>query len=224
MTLSHADARAILSSAFPGRSPAWYQAVQAVALGEGGYGNGWKNADVAEGGVTYSNRGEGSNNWGAIQCGHSTTPGGDCGAGCFPNIDHHADGTPYQGCFKVYATPEEGAAGFVYVMTDNGPGVHNRASVEAALEATDANGAVSADAIAQAMHDTGYFEASVDSYAQGIARHAAQIAQALGEPLVVLRAGDVGPPATGGGIGVVEVVCGVGLVIAAYFAAGGRIG
>src|SRR5689334_25033902 len=133
--VTEAQARAILVSRFPGRSPAWYQATQAIAKGEGSYGNGWKNAIVdgkgkpwVEGvstGDRYTNAGEGSNNWGATQCGHATTPGGDCGPGCFPNLDHHGDGRPYQGCFKKYATPEDGAADFVFILTDNGPGAHN---------------------------------------------------------------------------------------------------
>ncbi len=195
------QARSILANAYPGRSPAWYQAVQAVARGEGQYGNGWRNGIVdgkgkpwvdASQGPQFVNEGEGSNNWGANQTSASDPDS-------FRNLDHHANGQPYQGHFKKYATPEAGASGFVFVLTDNGP-TRNRASVAAVLDNPDSNGNLSADAIAEAMHTTGYFELRTDLYAGNIARNAAKIAAALGEPQRVFRSVDL-PAGTPGSLG-----------------------
>lgn len=219
--VTEAQARQILVNAFPGRSQAWYQAVQAIARGEGHYGNGWRNADITIDGVTYINRGERSNNWGAIQCGHATTPGGDCGPGCFPNLDKHANGKPYQGCFKKYPTPEAGAADFVYVLTDNGP-ERNRASVAAALDDEDASGYLDADAIAEAMHATGYMERAADAYAKNIAGNAVAIAQTLGEPQLVFRRDDLAPPSTSPS-SILGGVCGLLLLIAGAYVGGVRL-
>jgi len=199
MSISHAQARQILVNRFPRRSPAWYQGTQAVAYGEGGYGNGWTNAVVdgkgkpwvdASQGPQFQNACAGSNNWGADQT--KASDPNSC-----PNLDHHSNGAPYQGHFKTYPTPEDGAADFIFVLTDNGPGAHNRAAVAAVLDAPDSNGNLSADAIAEAMHTTGYFELRTDLYAQGIAKRAATIAKALGEPQRVFRAADMPPAAPG---------------------------
>jgi hypothetical protein len=70
-----------------------WQAVQAVALIESSYGQGWKPP------------GNGSNNTGAVQC-----PG--CGDNCFEYVDSHPnpDGssTKYRVCFKRYASLVDG--------------------------------------------------------------------------------------------------------------------
>jgi hypothetical protein len=217
--VSDADARAILVSRFPSRSPAWYQATQAILRGEGDYGNGWKNG-VVDGkgkpwidpsqGPQFVNQCAGSNNWGADQT-KASDPNG-----C-PNLDHHGDGSPYQAHFKTYANPEDGAADAVFVLTDNGPGPHNRASVAAALDDANADGNLNADAIAEAMHMTGYFELRTDLYAAGIVRNAIAIAKKLGEPQRVFRASDLPSPSllASSSTGVVELSL---VAVAAAFA------
>ena len=121
-----------------------------VARHESGYGTGWKGEMV------------GSNNWGAIQA--STPP---CTPGVSaPNVDTHpnADGTstPYTSCFKVYATPEAGAADLLHVLFV----VNKRQSVRNAANTG------SIYAVAKAMHDTGYYEgfgSTVEQRVQGYA-------------------------------------------------------
>ncbi len=174
------EARAVLLEAFElrGITPTLpeLQVAQAIARFEGGYGGGWKDAGV------------GSNNWGAVQCGH-TAP---CGPGCFEYGDTHADGTGYRGCFRIYETPAKGAADFLREL-------YRREGVPEAMRAGDAT------RVAQRMRETGYFEAPAARYALAIENNAKDLAAQLGEPLKVRRGGGlVSPPATkssGGGIG-----------------------
>ncbi len=158
------QARAVLREAFALRSIAptlsELQGVQAVTRFEGGYGGGWKGAGV------------GSNNWGAVQCGHYAP----CAAGCFEYGDTHADGKKYRGCFRIYASPAEGAADVVREL-------YRRDGVPEGLRAGDAT------RIAERMRATGYFEAPADRYAKAIETHAAEIAGNLGETLRVRRGG-----------------------------------
>jgi hypothetical protein len=145
------------------------QAVQAIALHESSYGFALKTPD-----------GTPSNNWGAVQCGsgwHAVdclTPQ-ECPAGCFVHRDTNAKGVCYLACFRQYAEPFLGAKDFVRTLA----GVASRARVKAAL------GYGNATVIAREMRSSGYFEASVKSYAAGIGTRAKQIASALGEPVYV---------------------------------------
>lgn len=177
--VSDQDARAVLLGAYAlrGESPslAELQTAQAVARFEGGYGGGWTGSGV------------GSNNWGAIQCGHRAP----CGEGCFEYGDSDAAGVGYRGCFRRYDTPEEGAAALLHQL-------YRREGVPAAMRAGDAT------ATATRMRATGYFEAPASRYALAIEQNAADIADALGEPLRVRRGGGLVPGARssdGGSVG-----------------------
>lgn len=97
----HVWARGVLERAAKTRglvpSRAELQGWAAVALVETQYGGGWKGAMA------------GSNNWGAVQA----KPGQPSA----PWQDEHPDGTVYQQPFRVYASPEEGAADLIRHVT-----------------------------------------------------------------------------------------------------------
>lgn len=145
------------------------QAVQAIALHESGYGYALK---TPEGAPSY--------NWGSIQCGAGwkavdcLTPQ-TCPAGCFAHQDTNAKGVCYVACFRQYPDPVSGAKDFLRVLC----GVPSRARVRACI------GYGNSTVIAREMRASGYFEASVKSYAAGIGNRAKQIATALGEPVYV---------------------------------------
>lgn len=145
------------------------QAVQAIALHEGGYGFALKTPDNMP-----------SHNWGAIQCASGWTrvdplSPQTCPAGCFAHGDTDAKGNGYNGCFRQYAEPMLGARDFVHVLC----GVASRKRVLACI------GYGNATVIAREMRASGYFEATVKSYATGIGNRAKQIAAALKEPVYV---------------------------------------
>jgi len=145
------------------------QAVQSIALHESGYGYALK---TPEGAPSY--------NWGSIQCGAGwkavdcLTPQ-TCPAGCFAHRDTNAKGVCYLACFRQYADPLLGAKDFVRVLC----GLPSRARVKACM------GYGNSTVIAREMRASGYFEATVKSYADALGRRARQIATALGEPVYV---------------------------------------
>lgn len=225
----HARGRAILAAAWDrlagaGKAKpatvAGLQAAAAIVLGEGGYGDRWQGAGV------------GSNNWGAIQCKSQATP---CPAGCFAQDDTHSDGSKYHACFKVYATPDEGAEDFLKEV------LVRRPDTAAAL----AGEALDADAIARAMYFENYYQGfcqkaaraghfngpnvrnkdqdpicqaeAMGGYAKSIASLAATVATALEEPTLVTRGGaaPASPPASGGGSLVPGAIGGALLVASA---------
>ncbi len=146
------------------------QLVQAVARGESNYGQApFRNLQTGESAVL--------NNWGAIQSGRVP-----CGPDGFEATDHHADGTPYQVCFRRYPSAAAGAAHFLKVL------LVDRPSVREAI----ATGSV--DATAEHMHATHYFELAAEKYADAIWNNANAIARNLGEPLAVHRGGGLGDP------------------------------
>ncbi len=154
-----------------GRDPELHerQIVQAVAVGEGGYGRApYKNRITGETAVI--------NNWGASQCGH----GPPCGAGCFEVTDHHADGTPYNWCYHSFPTPEEGARKYLKVLKQI---VDRRSDFFAALASR------STDVFVQGMKDGGYFELGLAKYQSNVWSNVQKLASALGEPLVVTKEG-----------------------------------
>jgi hypothetical protein len=158
------EARQVVRAAFAKRgmdSPrlAELQAAQAIGRFEGRYGS-WKAA----------------NNWGAIQCGAPPCP-----ENCFGHGDTDAEGVAYAACFRIYATPVDGAADLVREL-------YRREGVPEAMEQGNA------DLIAHRMRATGYFEAPEKLYAKAIASNAKQIALNNGEPLRVVRAGDIKQP------------------------------
>lgn len=158
------EAREVVRAAFAKRgmdSPrlSELQGVQAIGRFEGRYGS-WKAA----------------NNWGAVQCGAPPCPGD-----CFEHGDTDAEGVSYAACFRIYASPVDGAADLVREL-------YRREGVPEAMELGNA------DLIAHHMRATGYFEAPEKLYAKAIASNAKQIALNNGEPLRVVRAGDIRQP------------------------------
>jgi hypothetical protein len=159
-------ARDVLLRAWPSSLPAPSSAellgVQAVGRHEGFYGFASKPPGWA-----------GSNNWGAIQCGH----GPPCdGTDCFEAGDHTATGAAYRTCFRIYKTAEAGAAGLIREL-------YRRPSVAEALRAGDLS------AVALAMRQTGYHETAPAIYAAALERNAAAIREALGEAPPSVAAG-----------------------------------
>jgi hypothetical protein len=145
------------------------QAVQAVARLETGYSTTWKTPGV--------------HNWGAITCNRVATAEGDCGPNCFLSRDHDAQGRVVKRCFRRYAKPLDGVRALLREM------LVRRPAVDAVVNAGDVL------AIAQAMHDTRYFEAPVPKYAHAMLEHAGWIARTLGEPLMLRGAAAAPPPA-----------------------------
>lgn len=153
-----------------GRAPELHeiQLVQAVAKGEGGYGQAsYRNALTGESAVL--------NNWGATQCPH----GPPCGADCFEVTDHHADGSPYQWCYHRFATPEEGAASYLRILKK----IVDRSE----LGFAGALSTRSVDSFVRSMKQGGYFELRLDLYQANVWKHVQEIARALGEPLAVQK-------------------------------------
>ena len=152
---------------FPGDTPTLgeVQTVQAIGRHEGSYGLATKPAAWV-----------GSNNWGAVQCGH----GAPCGASCFETTDTHADGTKYTWCYKKYPDAVTAAADLIRLVTEKRP------TTWQAMRDGDA------DAVARTMGETHYHESKVEKYAAAVARNARELAEHLGETWVVRRAED--PP------------------------------
>lgn len=177
MMLTDLEARRVLRSVAPHLGPAALVAVQAIGRFEGRYGSSFVTAEGP------------ANNWGCIQCLHMPAPTMSrptklpsrtrCAPDGVEAGDVHADGTAYTACFRVYATPEDGARDLVRRLGGYG---ERHAAILATL------GTGSADAVAHAMHATRYFELEPDAYAARIAANARSIASALGEPPLVARA------------------------------------
>ena len=166
------------------------QAVGAIARHETVYGH----ADKPPG---WSD----THNWGAIQCAGTVAP---CPEGCFEAKDTHADGTPYQGCYKVYPSDEAGAFDLIQTLLAKG--------------LRDALASGNAVTLAAAMKKRGYFEDSIDHYSKDIANNAAAIARAMPEPLRVTLGGPSSSSSTTDWI----VVAGVGWLAWREFGKGRR--
>lgn len=174
-------------------TPTELQVVQAVSLGEGGYGLAtYRLLDIAPGPNYGQVIGETprSNNWGAVQAGSPP---------CDPSRSFEAtDSSParrtednpagyYQACFRRYETEDEGCASFLRTLL-----VGSKAFDRSAVREAARGG--SADEVAAAMHASHYFEGfgatvseRVDHYADAIEKNAASIARNLGEPMYVFR-------------------------------------
>ncbi len=189
------------------------QMVQAVSKGEGGYGLATYQllqVEPGEGYGTVIGSSQQTNNWGAVQAGNPP---------CDPNTSFMAtDSSPnrktaenpkglYYACFKRYQTPELGCESFLRTLLI-GSSTFPRHDVKAAV----ASG--SADEVARAMYESHYYEGfgateadRIGHYADAIAKNAASIASALGEPLFVTRGeGLLG----GGGLGFFGACVGIG--------------
>ncbi len=151
------------------------QAAQAIARLESGGGYGVTG--------TSDPAWQGSNNWGAIKCTGTGVP--PCGDTCFEHVDTDGQGQVGIYCFQKYATPDDGAAGFLHELM-------RRPMVAANLGSGNAN------AIAQAMkHAPAYMGLSAIAYGRLIALRAQQVAKAIGEPLYVTL---TGPSSSSSGI------------------------
>ena len=142
MSLSHAQARSILASAFQsvmGRSASISELSysQAIAWLENGYGRAGQFAAMAA---------DGDYNWGSL---HARGSPPDCPAGSRAGSDQG------QVCFQVYPTDEQAAAAFLRVL------VRNRPSVLAAMSG-------SPEDVAHAMKVSGYYTAPESTYAAAI--------------------------------------------------------
>lgn len=184
-----------------GMTPQQIQYVVAVARGEGHYGNGWGSPSaktIADGepwGLT-GKEGVGSNNWGAVQ--------GTGSAGSFPHVDYHADGTPYKGMYKKYATPDEGFLDMARVILNGGKrGAQGAQEIQAAIAQGNLRNAV------YAQHANGYFELNPESYLSAVLSNYAKIAAGIQWPTLLAENGIT--PAVAGGIGGILLFVGVGL-------------
>jgi hypothetical protein len=108
-------------------------------------------------------------NWGAVQASH----GPPCGADSFLVTDTHTDGTPFNFCYKRYASHEEGCADFLRIL------LIKRPSVLAAARSG------SVQDFAQAVFDTRYSELRVEKQVESYWKNVNAIARSLGEPVAV---------------------------------------
>jgi Transglutaminase-like superfamily len=158
----HRWARPILIQAWQnlfGTSPsvAALQMVGGQASLETVYGYGWSAASG----------GQGSNNWGAVDW----TPASS--NDYFESTDHDAQGNTISVKFKKYDTPLDGATDFL-----------NQALIVRPLAMNEVDTG-NATAYADALRRSHYFVAPTDQYALAIYNNAKEIANALGEPLLV---------------------------------------
>jgi hypothetical protein len=157
--MSHAAARQLVVAGFTqvfSRPPSLLEAqfVQAVALLETGYGN-------------WSGPCAGSNNMGSIQDGHPPCdPANSC-----QHTDKHADGTPYEICFKRYPSAFAGFQDLVHELYVKRPSV-----LQAAQQGSIAG-------VAAAMRASHYYEAPLKTYTAGLTKDLGIIAAALHEPM-----------------------------------------
>lgn len=161
-----ARAREILTVAYaelfgPGKIPE-LQIAQGISRGESNYGQaGYRNRETGE---TIIN----TNNWTAAQC-QSRPP---CPEDCFEATDTHEDGSPYQACFRIYATPEDGAKGFLRILYVNRPQVHTAAK----------RGDIRA--VSTLMRESDYFELPLETHIEALTNNTRAVANALNEPWV----------------------------------------
>jgi peptidoglycan hydrolase-like protein with peptidoglycan-binding domain len=177
------------------------QYVVSVAKGEGHYGTGWGSPSPAT--IEASQKfgltgleGVGSNNWGAVQ--------GTGSAGSFPHVDYHADGTPYKGTYKRYATPEEGFLDMARIILNGGKrGAAGSAEIKAAIAQGNLRNAV------YAQHANGYFELNPEKYLSAVLTNYAKIAAGIQWPKLLAENGVT--VAVAGGVGTFLLILGGGL-------------
>lgn len=169
---THAQARQAVIDAFTvvfGHPPSRNQAMfaQAVSLGESYYGSG-----------CFKNRATGTQtcntyNMGAVQC-KQRPP---CPPGCFEATDTHANGEPYQACFRQYASFAEGMEHFIRTLYIGGSGKWNRRPLLDLADAGDIR------AFSTKMRETGYFELHLEAHVKGLTSNLQIISKALNEPM-----------------------------------------
>lgn len=204
------QALAIATRALPTESRAALHLALSVSRGESHYGDGWSvpprpgtlAADQTEALGLTGTEGAGSNNWGAVQA--------TGGAQSFPHLDHHADGTPYEGAYAINPSPEAGFKQVAFEVL--------KPNVRAAAEAGNGTQAV------EAMHADGYFEATPAAYAAMVERNYNAFVAATGEPrLLTFPPSGAQPastssaaPSAGGGL--LDLALAVGLAAATAWA------
>lgn len=151
--MKHAEMRILLRDAFArvfGRDATTpeLQCLQAVAALESNYGAGWKPP------------GNGSFNFGAIQCGASWSGPSFQYTDTRPNSD--GTSTPYVTKFRKYATPIDGAIDLVKVVYLN---LSRDKTVLPAASRGDTLG------FSKAMRDSGYYEGMGATIEQRVANH-----------------------------------------------------
>jgi hypothetical protein len=153
--ITHAEAKRIMdrlgwtpAESLTARAVAWLESGGAP---DGGYGGGW-NVPC-----------KGSNNWGAVTAGRAWT-GATCTYRDSRWDDELGQVVEYETAFRVYPTPEAGAADMArIVLKDN---------VREAIRRGDLRG------VSRAMRDNAYYIGTVP-YEQAIDRHAARMRQAV---------------------------------------------
>jgi hypothetical protein len=175
--MNHRDARILLSEAFrrrfsrePTRPEA--QCLQAVALIETGYGEGWKSP------------GNGSYNLGAIQAGTSWSGETFQYTDTRPNAD--GTSTPYVTKFRKYPSAIAGAEDLVRVVYQVQP--RGRMSRQVTVLPAAASG--DSRKFSRALYETGYYEGfgatpedRINNHHRQIERALKSISAALGEPM-----------------------------------------
>lgn len=167
--MTDVEARAILDRVIPAMGitldTSAVDLVQAVARFETRYGAGWSTSCAAA---------AGSHNWGAIH--------GSCkGANVVQCTDTHEDGTPYDTCFRTYATDDDGATDLVNVLWQM---PHVRRVLR--------GGGGDVSAMATAMRVDRYYEAREDVYVRALVRHWTELRASLGRPVGQGRALAIG--------------------------------
>lgn len=144
------------------------QCAQAIAWLETQYGDGWGPHDS----------GFGSNNWGAVQAGANWT------GATFEHIDTHPNGdgtsTPYVTRFRLYPTPQMGAADLVRAVYQ----WHGRSVVLDAAVSGNVHG------VSEELYATGYYEgfgptpaARIENHHRAVVAAMRVFCRALNEPL-----------------------------------------
>lgn len=167
-----------------------FQYTFTVAMGEGGFGEGWAHpsadtiAKSQENGLT-GYEGAGSNNWGATQ--------GSGDAGSFPHVDTHADGSTYVGYYKKWSTPEKGYLDMAGIILNGGlRGAAGSVAIKDAIARGNLTDAVNA------QHANGYFELAPDKYLAAVMTNYQKLASGTGWKQLLGQLG----PATTASIGV----------------------
>lgn len=157
------------------------QTLGAIADLESSYGRGWSGQMV------------GSNNWGAITCPGYNKETGTCPPGCSPNKDSSPYSGEYVTCFRRYASPADGAAGLITLLS-------KWPEVIAAIESGNL------DEVSWTMRQRNYYlgfksdpREAAREHAGALEERTKQIAEAMGEPLRAWRKGEDWTPGDGEG-------------------------
>ncbi len=157
------------------------QTIGAIADLESSYGRGWSGPMA------------GSNNWGAITCPGYNKETGTCPPGCSPNKDSSPYSGEYVTCFRRYASPADGAAGIINLLS-------KWPEVIAAIESGNL------DEVSWTMRERNYYLGRKTDHREAAREHAGalekrtkEIAEAMGEPLRAWRKGEDWKPGDDGG-------------------------